>query len=296
MNCTNCNALIEPGAKFCGECGQVVTVSSYAPSKDPTCTSCGTELEPGTQFCGECGHPVSAEPLPSGPLPPAAPTLLEVGPPPSLAKPPIEITPSPPKKPAPAPPPPPQRPAAPPPAAGVQGPAFQQQQVKPPKKGTSGCTIVIILLAVVAICCVGSLAVFWYAVNNTDFDFSSTGFDDDFLEQFRDVPFLDQILNDGTEQPFFDDFFDDQVNLTLRNALEVPACFVYISPTDNDEWGEDWLGEEEVILPGDTRTFNLEPNQVVDISALDCDGGVLHEEYSINLSNQEVEITLDSIP
>jgi hypothetical protein len=212
---------------------------------------------------------------------------LEVDPPPSLAKPPIEITPSPAKKPAPVPPPPPQRPAAPPPAAGAQQPAFQQQPVKPPKKGRSGCTIVIILLAVVAICCVGSVAVVWYVVNNTDFDFSSTGFDSEFL---------DQIFNDATEQPFFDDFFDNQVSLTLRNALEVPACFVYISPTDNDEWGNDWLSEDEFILPGDTRTFNLEPNQVVDISTLDCDGFVLHEEYGISISNQEVEIALDSIP
>jgi hypothetical protein len=122
---------------------------------------------------------------------------------------------------------------------------------------------------------------------DTDFDFSSTGFDSEFL---------DQIFNDATEQPFFDDFFDNQVSLTLRNTLEVPACFVYISPTDNDEWGNDWLSEDEFILPGDTRTFNLEPNQVVDISALDCDGFVLHEEYGISISNQEVEIALDSIP
>jgi hypothetical protein len=212
---------------------------------------------------------------------------LEVGPPPSLAKPPIEISPSPAKKPAPAPPPPPQRPAAPPPAAGVQGPAFQQQPVEPPKKGRSGCTIILILLAFVVICCVGSAAVVWYVVNNTDFDFSSTGFD---------FEFLDQILNDGTEQPFFDDFFDDQVNLTLRNAFDVSACYIFISPTDNADWGDNWLGDDEVILPGDTRTFNLEPNQVVDISALACDEGRLHEEYGIILSNQEVEITLDSIP
>jgi hypothetical protein len=212
---------------------------------------------------------------------------LEVGPPPSLAKPPIEITPSPAKKPAPVPPPPQQRPAAPPPAAGVQGPAFQQQPVEPPKKGRSGCTIILVLLAFVVICCVGSAAVVWYVVNNTDFDFSSTGFD---------FEFLDQILNDGTEQPFFDDFFSNQTSLILQNSSDLPVCSLYITPTVREDWGDDWLGEDEFIFPGDTKTFQLEPNQFVDISARDCEDFLIYEQYEIHLSGEEVLITLDSAP
>jgi len=38
----------------------------------PVCESCGTDIEPGKKFCSECGHPVikPVAPLPSPPVPP----------------------------------------------------------------------------------------------------------------------------------------------------------------------------------------------------------------------------------
>ncbi len=47
--CPNCGTETEPSAKFCGNCGQVLT----APV---TCARCGTESPPGTKFCPECGN------------------------------------------------------------------------------------------------------------------------------------------------------------------------------------------------------------------------------------------------
>jgi hypothetical protein len=48
--CTVCLNELEPGSRFCGECGNV------AP-KIPACHLCGSPLEPSSKFCGECGSP-----------------------------------------------------------------------------------------------------------------------------------------------------------------------------------------------------------------------------------------------
>jgi hypothetical protein len=47
--CPSCGAEAEPSAKFCGNCGQTLTMPV-------TCGRCGTESPRGTKFCGECGN------------------------------------------------------------------------------------------------------------------------------------------------------------------------------------------------------------------------------------------------
>jgi len=47
--CPNCQAEAEPSAKFCGSCGQAL-------SMPVTCGRCGTESPRGTKFCPECGN------------------------------------------------------------------------------------------------------------------------------------------------------------------------------------------------------------------------------------------------
>jgi hypothetical protein len=49
VQCPTCKATVEPGQKFCGECG-----GPMAQAK-PKCPQCGTEAAPGKKFCGECG-------------------------------------------------------------------------------------------------------------------------------------------------------------------------------------------------------------------------------------------------
>lgn len=48
--CSNCGNALIPGAKFCMECGTPVQAAS---SK---CPNCGNDIEPGAKFCMECGH------------------------------------------------------------------------------------------------------------------------------------------------------------------------------------------------------------------------------------------------
>lgn len=72
-------------------------------------------------------------------------------------------------------------------------------------------------------------------------------------------------------------------SLTLVNGSEWEVCYVYISPSTSDSWGEDWLGAEESIHPGESRTFYLEAGSY-DLRADDCDENTLAEEYNQEIS------------
>ena len=68
MNCTNCNAELKDGAKFCSECGTPTAQS---------CANCGNALSAGDKFCAECGTPVGdTAPTAATPRPTAVPTQV----------------------------------------------------------------------------------------------------------------------------------------------------------------------------------------------------------------------------
>jgi hypothetical protein len=234
------------------------------------CSYCNSPLEPNAKFCGECGSPVE-QPAP----PPPAPTVMAQD-----------------QQPQPKPPEPP------PPAAAAQQPVYQPIPQEAPKQRRSGCTIIVVILAILAVCCLGTVAVGWYFLDNAEFDFSSSGLDMPFLDRLRngDFPFLEQFFGEGTQEPIFDSITNGQVNLTLENRFDVPVCYVFISPSSSDEWGDDWLGDQEVISPGNSKTFQLEANQLMDISTHDCNGDLLSEKYEIDLSNEEILIILSPEP
>lgn len=53
--CSNCGTELNPGTKFCPECGTKVLLEKLQ------CSACGFELTPGAKFCPECGTKVGAE-------------------------------------------------------------------------------------------------------------------------------------------------------------------------------------------------------------------------------------------
>ncbi len=71
-------------------------------------------------------------------------------------------------------------------------------------------------------------------------------------------------------------------SLTLLNAADRSVCYVFISATTEDSWGDDWLGGEDVIAPGGSRTFDL-PAGAYDLMALDCDEEALDRVDNIYL-------------
>ncbi|HLT45763.1 MAG TPA: hypothetical protein VK002_00930 [Rubricoccaceae bacterium] len=51
----------------------------------------------------------------------------------------------------------------------------------------------------------------------------------------------------------------DAAVLVLINRAEIPVRYVYLSPCDAGEWGPDRMAPDEVVMPGQSRTFALEP-------------------------------------
>ncbi len=81
--------------------------------------------------------------------------------------------------------------------------------------------------------------------------------------------------------------------LTLVNDSSLEICYVYVSPTTEDEWGDDWLGAQETILPGDSRDFQVLAGSY-DLLAADCDGNALDEQYGISVAGT-LEWTLTDV-
>jgi hypothetical protein len=69
----------------------------------------------------------------------------------------------------------------------------------------------------------------------------------------------------------------------LDNSTGGEVCYVFISPSAGDDWGDDRMGENEVIPAGEQRMFYMKPG-TYDLQALDCDENVLAEEYEVDLS------------
>ena len=78
--------------------------------------------------------------------------------------------------------------------------------------------------------------------------------------------------------------------LTLVNDSSATVCYVYISPTTDDSWGDDQLGDTETISPGSQRTFNLTPG-TYDLRADDCSNNTLDTQWEVEI-NGNIDWTL----
>lgn len=73
-------------------------------------------------------------------------------------------------------------------------------------------------------------------------------------------------------------------DLLLRNESQKAVCYVQISLSDSDTWGEDWLGEDQVIANGGSFLFQGIPAGKYDYRALDCDQSVMSVHYGVQLA------------
>ncbi len=76
---------------------------------------------------------------------------------------------------------------------------------------------------------------------------------------------------------------DGQVALVLSNVNEADVCYAQLSPSSLDSWGEDALGDKEILASGDSRIFFLLPG-TYDILLSDCDEQSLAEEYELEIT------------
>lgn len=69
-------------------------------------------------------------------------------------------------------------------------------------------------------------------------------------------------------------------DFTVENQSSGNICYVQISPTQAQNWGQDELGAQEVIEPGGERVFQLATGEY-DVLMSDCDLNTLVEEYGV---------------
>jgi hypothetical protein len=80
--------------------------------------------------------------------------------------------------------------------------------------------------------------------------------------------------------------------IVVENYLDISVCYLYISPSDAGEWGNDWLGANETIDYGGSRTFWIAADQTVDLRTEDCDGVGIDEQYSVYVPAEGITYTL----
>lgn len=73
------------------------------------------------------------------------------------------------------------------------------------------------------------------------------------------------------------------VDFTLDNSSGLEVCYVQLSPSDAQNWGPDELDSEEILGAGSVRVFRT-ASGTYDLRLSDCDGGILLEEYGLDLS------------
>ena len=253
-----------------------------------TCPNCGTPATDNDIFCNGCGQR-----LPSPAAPPAGA--------PVSASPPLPPMPGPPPvTPAGAQPvytPPPQQPQ-------VIQPSFQQpvtpsygqgqpQQpviqpsygqatpvygqppaaAQPPKKKISGCLIAIIVVVVLALC--GGVVVAGIAIVPGLLPSATPTL----------TPYSGGNNNTGSTS--------GDTSIDVVNNLNVAICYLYISPSASEDWGEDWLFDIGTIEPGFSATFYITEGETVDMQAEDCNGNTLDNQYEVYVPAEGLTYTLN---
>ena len=218
------------------------------------CPSCQAPISPNDVFCGSCGYRLTAQDRAAAAAQPA-PVV-----PPSRAEPVYQPQPFPTYTPSP------QQP--------VVQPIYNQQAVQPAKKKTSGCLIAVIVLAALVLCgglIIGGL----FLVREV-------------LPTLQPTAVPTQPRDDG--MPWSS---GDAVALEVINNLGVTICYLYISPSTSDSWGEDWLWDIGWIDPGDSATFQIISGETVDMLAEDCEENTLDERYNVTVPREGLTYTLN---
>jgi len=81
--------------------------------------------------------------------------------------------------------------------------------------------------------------------------------------------------------------------IQIVNIAEDTICLVAISPTTEEEWGDDLLGDDVYVDPGETVTIFVRPMEHADVGFFDCDGEILGELYDVKVPPETGMFTLE---
>ena len=75
----------------------------------------------------------------------------------------------------------------------------------------------------------------------------------------------------------------DDTTLTIYNESNATVCYVYISFSTADSWGDDWLASDQVLIPGDWVSFVMEEG-TYDLRADTCGDETIETAWDAFLS------------
>lgn len=81
------------------------------------------------------------------------------------------------------------------------------------------------------------------------------------------------------------------ISLFVINNSGLEICYLYVSPTTSDSWGDDQLGEDTIPSGSSYEIFDVPAGQY-DLRAEACDGVNFAENYGADLSSGDFEWTI----
>jgi len=71
------------------------------------------------------------------------------------------------------------------------------------------------------------------------------------------------------------------IDVTIVNRSPDEICYVLMSPSAEDSWGDDWLGDNDTIMPGDTQVFSLDSG-TYDVRVESCDEAAMATAWEVS--------------
>jgi hypothetical protein len=71
----------------------------------------------------------------------------------------------------------------------------------------------------------------------------------------------------------------------ILNQHSEDVCGIALSPSDSEEWGENWMPEGEILSSGSSITFSIESGITYDFAAITCSEAFLPEQYGIPIQD-----------
>ncbi len=100
------------------------------------------------------------------------------------------------------------------------------------------------------------------------------------FEQVTSEPPPEDVTSEPVSEP--DVFASESFDLVVENRSIYDVCHVYISSSDAEMWGEDWLGDDAPIGVGDSHSFALSAGQQYDVLVRGCDWATLGSAWDVD--------------
>lgn len=85
---------------------------------------------------------------------------------------------------------------------------------------------------------------------------------------------------------------EGKIPVLFENNSESDIALVYLSPSDSDDWGEDWLGERGFIPAETGRRFFFVAPGIYDFLLIDLEGETVLEVYELSIDSERT-FTID---